>query len=102
MVTVVCVSVCVFLSLAAFPHYCTDPYVNWENDRGCSVVVYHWADLQSVHGFHCCVNIAPNAKFQRVLVLALCLVVSRGAHPAISCLISGHLRNLRKFEIIII
>jgi len=25
-------SVC--LSLAAFPHYCTDPDVTWENDRG--------------------------------------------------------------------
>ena len=31
-------------------------------------------DLQSLHGFHCYDNIAPNAKCQRVLVLALCLV----------------------------
>ena len=29
-----------------------------------------WADLQSVHGFRCYDNIAPNAKYQRVLVLA--------------------------------
>ena len=29
-----------------------------------------WADLQSVHGFRCYDNIAPNAKCQRVLVLA--------------------------------
>ena len=28
-----CVSVC--LSLAAFPHYCTDPGVPWGNGRGC-------------------------------------------------------------------
>jgi len=27
-----------------------------------------------VHGFRCCDNIVPNAKCQRVLVLALCLV----------------------------
>jgi len=29
-----------------------------------------------VHGFHCYDNIAPNAKCQRVLVLALCPVVA--------------------------
>ena len=47
----------------------------------------HCADLQSVHGFRCYDNVAPsvlaidahdsiveNAKCQRVLVLALCLV----------------------------
>ena len=33
-----------------------------------------WGDLQSLHGFRCYDNIAPNAKFQRVLVLALCLI----------------------------
>jgi len=65
---------CVCLSLAAFPHYCTDPDVTWGNGRGCSVVVHCWADLQSVHGFHCFDNVAPNAKCQRVLVLALSLV----------------------------
>jgi len=27
-----CASVC--LSLAAFPHYCTDPDVTWGNDKG--------------------------------------------------------------------
>ena len=36
--------------------------------------MHYWADLQSVHGFRCYDNIAPNAKCQRVLVLALCLV----------------------------
>jgi len=41
------------MSLAAFPHYCTDPAVTWSNVRGCPVVVQYWAwaDLQSVHGF---------------------------------------------------
>jgi len=36
--------------------------------------VHHWANLQSVQGFRCYDNIAPNAKCQRVLVLAPCLV----------------------------
>ena len=44
------------------------------NGRGCPLVVHYWADLQSVHGFHCYDNIAPNAKCQWVLVLAVCLV----------------------------
>jgi len=47
----VCVYVC--LSLAAFPHYCTDPGVTWGNGRGYPLVVHYWADLQSVHGFRC-------------------------------------------------
>ena len=50
---------CVCLSLAAFPHCCTDPDVTWGNGRGCPIVVHYWADLQSVHGFHYCDNIAP-------------------------------------------
>jgi len=44
------------------------------NGKGCPVVVHYCADLQSVYGFHCYDNIAPNAKCQRVLVLPLCLV----------------------------
>ena len=47
--TAVCVSVC--LSLAAFPHYCTDPDVTWGNGRGCPLVMHYWANLQSVQGF---------------------------------------------------
>jgi len=66
---------CVCLSLASFPHYCTDLDVTWENGRRCLLAVHCWADLQSVHGFRCYDNIAPNANCQRVLVLALCLVV---------------------------
>ena len=45
--------VCVSLSLAAFPHYCTDLDLNWGNGKGCPLVVHIWADLQSVHGFRC-------------------------------------------------
>jgi len=58
---------CVCLSLAAFPHYCMDLDVSWGNGRGCALVVHYWADLQSLHGFRCYDNIAPNAKCQRVL-----------------------------------
>ena len=36
--------------------------------------MYYCADLQSVHTLCCYDNIAPNAKCQRVLVLAPCLV----------------------------
>jgi len=75
----VCVSVC--LSLATCPHHCTDPDASWGNGTGCPQVVQHcWADLKSVHAFHCYENIVPNAKCQRVLVLALCLVKYSIAH----------------------
>jgi len=69
-----CVCLCACLSLAALQHHCTDPDVTWENGRGFPLVVHYWADLQLVHGFRCYDNIAPNAKCQQVLVLALCLV----------------------------
>jgi len=45
----VCLCMYVCLSLAAFPHYCTDPDVTWGNGRRCPVVVHYWADLQSVN-----------------------------------------------------
>jgi len=41
---------------------------------GVPLVVHCWADMQSVNGFRCYDNIAPNAKCQRVLIVALCLV----------------------------
>ena len=31
--------------------------------------MHNWTDLQSVHGFHCYDNTAPNVKYQRVFVL---------------------------------
>ena len=65
-------SVC--LSLAAFPHCCMDPDITFGNGSGCPLIVHYWVDLQSVHGFRCYDNIAPNTKCQRVLVLAPCLV----------------------------
>ena len=75
-VTLLCVSVClcVCLSAAVRPHYCTDLDVTWGNGRECPLVVHYWSDLQSVHWFHCYDNRAPNKKCQQVLVLALCLV----------------------------
>ena len=51
-----------------------DPDVTWGNGSGCHLVMHYWADLQAVHKFHCYVNIVPNAKCQRVLVLAPWLV----------------------------
>ena len=40
---------CVCLSLAALPHYYTDPDATWGNGSECPLVVHYWADLQSVH-----------------------------------------------------
>ena len=34
-----------------------DPGVTWGIGRVCTLVVHHWADLQSVHGFRCYDNI---------------------------------------------
>jgi len=56
-VTRVCVSVCVCLSAAVRPHYCTDPDVTWGRGRGYPLVVHYWADLQSGHGLRCYGNI---------------------------------------------
>jgi len=63
---------------------------NWEkmngSGPGCPLVVQYWADFQSVHGFSSYDNIhvyiAPNAKCQRVLVLAICLVEHKEASTA--------------------
>jgi len=52
-----------------------DPDITWSNGTGCPLVVHYRTDLQSLYGFRCYDNIAPNAKCQRVLVLAQCLVV---------------------------
>ena len=70
-----CEYLCVCLSLAVCRQYCMDPDVTLWNGRGCPLVVNYQADLQSVHGFHCYDNTAPNAKCQRVLVFTLCLVI---------------------------
>jgi len=69
----ICVSLCL-----SVPHYIPTLLrglrCNFGNGRGCPLVVHYWADLQSVHGFRCCDNIALNATCQRVLVLAVWLV----------------------------
>ena len=51
------VCLCVCLSAAACPHYCTDPDVTWSSGRRCPLVVHCWADLQSVYGLRCYGNI---------------------------------------------
>jgi len=51
------------------------PECNLGNGRECPLVVHYWADLQSVHRFCCYDNIVLNTKCQRVLVLAVCLVL---------------------------
>ena len=47
---------CVCLSLAAWPHYCTDLDVTWWNGRGCPLVGRICSTMpamhRSVHGFH--------------------------------------------------
>jgi len=44
---------CVCLSLATFPQYCTDPDVSWGDGRGYPLVVHYWADLALVLWFCC-------------------------------------------------
>jgi len=64
---------CVCLSLTACPHYCMDPGVSW----GMVWLPSSYALLGrfAIGARGCCYyNIVPNAKCQRVLVLALCLV----------------------------
>jgi len=64
------VCLCVCLSAAVRPHYCTDPDVTWGCGRGCPLVVHYWADLQSAHGMRCYGNIT------RTLVYAVCARVA--------------------------
>jgi len=66
--------VCVAISPRRIPTLLHGLGYKLGNGRGCYIVVHYWADLQSVHEFRCCKNIAPNAKCQRVLVLTLWLV----------------------------
>jgi len=62
--------------------YCTDPDATWRNGRGVPLLVHYWVDLQSVHGFRCYDNTAPNAKCQRVLVMpgVIVLAATRSEH----------------------
>ena len=79
LVTRVCVCVC--LSAAACPHYCTDLDVTWGSGRGYPLVVHYWADLQSVHGLRCFGNITRTRKVSEyMLVLAVCVVLKLVLH----------------------
>jgi len=69
LVMAVCVSVPCHI-----PTLLQRPGCRLRNGSECPVVVHYWMDLQSVHGFRCYDNTAPNAKCQWVLVLALCLI----------------------------
>jgi len=69
----VCVSVCL-----SVPHRILillhRPGCNLGNGRGCCLVVHYWADLQSVHRFRCCDNIARTRNVSECLYSLLCLV----------------------------
>ena len=71
----VCICLCACLSIAACPHYSTDPDVTWGNSRGCPL----FCELFGRFAIGVRVSLlwqhSPNAKCQRVLVLALCLVL---------------------------
>jgi len=69
-----CVCLCVSVP-RRIPTLLHGPGCNLRNGRGCPLVVHYWADMQSVHWFRCYGNVVPNAKCERVLVLALCLVI---------------------------
>ena len=84
MVTRVCVSVCVSVSLyvsvsirGRMPAQCTDPDVALGSGVGdAALVVHYWADLQSVHGLRCYGNITRTRNVSEyMLVLALCQVL---------------------------
>jgi len=66
---------CLCVCPSRVPTLLPGPGCNLGEWQECPLVVRDWADLQSVHGFRCYGIIAPNAKGQRVLVLALGLVV---------------------------
>jgi len=51
------VCLCVCLSAAVRPHYCTDPDVTWGVVEAAPLVVHYWADLQLGHGLRCYGNI---------------------------------------------
>jgi len=55
-----CVCLSVARRISTLLH--ADPDVTWGNGRVCPLVVHCCADLQSVHGFCCYDNIAPNVS----------------------------------------
>ena len=84
-----CASAYVCLSLAVFPRYCMDPDVTLENGRGCPLIVYYLADLQSVHGFRCYGNIARTRNVSECLC---------SLHAWFNVYSHRHLRNNGRFS----
>ena len=77
-----CVCLCVCLSVPRrIPTLLHGSGCKLGNGMGCPLVVHHWADLQCVSRFRWYDNMAPNAKCQQVLVLALCLVFYQRSWP---------------------
>ena len=74
LVTTLCPSACSSVP-CRIPTLLHGPGYKLEEWYRCPLVVHSWADLQLVHGFRCYDNIAPKAKCQPVLVLAVCLVL---------------------------
>jgi len=79
-----------------------DPDETWGNGRGCPLVVHYWAGLQLVHRFRCYDNIVPNSNCQRMLVLALCLVVIVQVCTSVKYAISALCVEKCKFHNVII
>ena len=65
LVTAVCVSVCP--SQHSHTTKLHGPGCNLGNGRRCPLAVHYWANLQSLHGFRCYDNIAPNADVSECL-----------------------------------
>jgi len=73
-VTAICVSCPSVLHRIPTVTLLHGPRCKLGNGRGCPLVVHYWTNLQSLHGFRCYDSTALDAKYQRVLVLAVCLV----------------------------
>jgi len=77
-ITAVCVSVCLSVPLITAKLLHGYPDVSCGNGRGCPLVVHYSADLQAMHGFRCCDNIARTRNVSECFLLALCLVPDWG------------------------
>jgi len=68
LVTLVCVSVCVCLSVSSLiSTLLHGPACNVGNGSGCPLVVHYWADLESVHALRCYGNIARTRNVSECL-----------------------------------
>ena len=72
----ICVSVCVSVSAAACPHYCTDPDATYGSDRECPPSCALWADLQSVRGLRCYGNITQTRNVSEYMLALAPSIVS--------------------------